>query len=221
MCLTQLMLFIGVRNFSLVSHHGCSNPVYIHFWPKISDPGRFAPPRDPSDPATLPTLRAPLQQRSSRVGRGAEGRWSAPRAPRPERNQRPAPRAPERPAGLARAAQASPGSRSTGHPPDLFCPGLTRGLGCHARELRACAASRTCAASRAACLRTPHGAARSALVHIRALRLHAMLHTTPCGGITNDAFLVHIRELRSALEPPSCKIWCILSSSIRVRHVIC
>ena len=44
---------------------------------------------------------------------------------------RPAPRGAP---GLARADGASPGSRSPGHPPGLFCPGLTRGLGWHARE---------------------------------------------------------------------------------------
>jgi hypothetical protein len=32
-----------------------------------------------------------------------------------------------------------------------------------------------------------------------ALRRHAMRHATPCGGITNDAVFVRIRELRAAL----------------------
>ena len=48
---------------------------------------------------------------------------------------RPAPRGAP---GLARADRVSSGSRSPGHPPGLFCreicPGLTRGLGWHARE---------------------------------------------------------------------------------------
>ena len=35
--------------------------------------------------------------------------------------------------GLARADLTLPGSRSPGHPPYLFCPGLTRGLGWNGR----------------------------------------------------------------------------------------
>ena len=64
-----------------------------------------------------------------------QGRWGADQRPAPRalgRNQRPAPSAPEpRPCGLARA------SRSLVDPPDLFCPGLIRGLVWHARESRA------------------------------------------------------------------------------------
>ena len=63
---------------------------------------------------------------------------------RPGRNQCPALRAPGQPGprprpGL-RVDRASPGSRSPGHQPDLFCPGLTRALGWHARESPAGAA---------------------------------------------------------------------------------
>ena len=84
-----------------------------------------------------------------RIGRGTGPLTSAPRpAPRaksapppraPGRNQRPRP-APSGAPGLARADWTSPGSRSPGHPPDLFCPDLIRGLGWHARESRAGAA---------------------------------------------------------------------------------
>ena len=74
----------------------------------------------------------------------------------------------------AKLEAASPGSRSPGRPPDLFCPGLTRGLGWHARG------------SRAPVARMPHrrrrvparGAARSALPRMRARRLHATQHAT-------------------------------------------
>ena len=56
-------------------------------------------------------------------------------------NSAPRPAPPSAP-GLARADRAK--SRPPGHPPDLFCSGLTRGLGWHARESSALP-SRICA----------------------------------------------------------------------------
>ena len=90
-------------------------------------------------------------------------------------NKRPAPRAPGRPG----PRPGGPGfARVTvfGSPALLFCPGLTRGLGWHARESSAGAARRARATSRAcawclahcSCART-----RAALAHMPRLREYA------------------------------------------------
>ena len=98
-------------------------------------------------------------------GQGWQGRSEAlSRAPRPAP---PTEISAPRPAPPGRADRASPRSRVLGHPPDLFCPGPTRGQGWHARELRAGAAPRARDASRAC-------AASAALARIRVpcLRAH-------------------------------------------------
>ena len=112
-------------------------------------------------------------------------------------DQRPAPRAPGRnqrpaPPSAPRLAWAS---RSPGHPPELFCPGLIPGLGWHARESRSGAARHARAVS-CACARCRARSAHmsAALAHIRAPRRHAMRYATTCSGIMNDAVLVCIRK---------------------------
>ena len=65
--------------------------------------------------------------------------------------------------GLARANRASPGSRSPGHVPYLFCPGFTGGLGWHARESRAGATRPVVSACRIACLRLRACACRAGI----------------------------------------------------------
>ena len=107
----------------------------------------------------------------------------APRAP--GQNQRPAP--PNAP-GLAWASR-SPGQ--WGHPPDLFSPGLNRGL------QWAGMLENLDPAPRAALLLyrvPPFAHTRAAQVRKRRLRRHAMVHATTSGGIMNDAVLVCIRK---------------------------
>ena len=83
--------------------------------------------------------------------------------------QRPAPSAPESP-GRWRASTVRQDPR--GHPHDLFYPGLTRGLGWHARESRAGAARAAPRACSIKCLRAIPSAMRLR-AYVRSARAHA------------------------------------------------
>ena len=121
-------------------------------------------PETPKRTCKYTTINYVMAQSGLAGALGGADQHPAPRAP--GQNQRPAPRAPERPG-------SRPGFTIPGHPPDIFCPGLTRGQGYHARESRSGAASRVLAYRVPPCAHT-----RAAQVRIRTLRLHAMRHAT-------------------------------------------
>ena len=108
-----------------------------------------------------------------RVCRGTWRRWAAPRAQRPRTKS--APSAPRPRAPLA--------SWSQGHQPDLFCPGLTRGLGWHAWESCAGAARHARhGACSIACLR--------AAPHTQSVRVH-MLASLAHNAVLNVVLMEH------------------------------